>query len=296
MIRLIFLAAVIFCSASGAEKESAWHPVKWNGERALASEIPGWKVIVSLERGRLVHFGPANSETNLLFAPPTRADPAGWGGHRLWLGPQATWSNGWPPPAAWEHSGTADSFTVVHGVLRLIMPDTADGWPRLIRTYHWKDNRLVCGAELAGGTRSAQIIHIMQVPGAALVDVSSQPGKEAPVGYVQLPSVVLSRFTTDFPPPPHVTAREKQLTLRHLATVQKLGFVPQPLIAHEFSFKLSVGRGEQTGSVASEPDRGFSTQVYLGGPEPFTELEQLSPSFSIGQSIAFAIELEGSAQ
>jgi hypothetical protein len=232
----------------------------------------------------------------LLFAPPTRDTPAGWGGHRVWLGPQATWSKGWPPPAAWEHSGVADSFTVVHGVLRLSMPDPADGWPRLTRTYRWKDNRLVCGAELIGGTRSVQIIHIMQVPGAALVDVSSQPGKDAPLGYVQLPSVALSRFTTDFVPPPHVTVREKNLTLRHLATVQKLGFIPQSIVAHESSFTLRVSRSQQTGVIASEPDRGFSTQVYLGGPEPFTELEQLSPSFSVGSPGSFAIELEGSAR
>ena len=293
MIRFVFLAACIFSFASDAE-DSVWHSVRWNGERALASEVQGWRAIVSLDRGRLVHFGPAGSETNLLFAPVTRNERVGWGGHRLWFGPQSTWSNGWPPPVAWELSG-AESFTVTNGILRVVMPDAGDGWPRLTRIYRWNGKRLVCGAELSGGTRSAQIVHIVQVPVQALVCVSPQPGKLAPLGYVQLPSSVMPSFTADFTPPPHATAYEKGLMLRHLASVQKLGFFPQPLVARENTFSLTSTRGEQTGVVVDEPDQGFFTQVYLGGPEPFIELEQLSPSFSAGGGASFAIELEGTA-
>jgi hypothetical protein len=90
-----------------------------------------------------------------------------------------------------------------------------------------------------------------------------------------------------------VTASGRVLTLRHIGRVQKLGFTPQPLNAHEGPFEFTVRRGEQQGSITGEPDAGFFTQVYLGGPEPFIELEQLSPSFSPGAS--FTIELEGRA-
>ena len=296
LLRLGILVAGFFCFGFGraADLQTAWQPTQWNGERAVISTSSGWKAIVSLERGRLVHFGPAGSETNLVFAPTTRDDPAGWGGDRVWLGPQAQWSQIWPPPAAWEHSG-ADSVTISAGMLRLVMPDAGDGWPRLTRTYRWNGKVLVCGVELSGGPRSAQVIHIVQVPRQAVVSVTANPGKSAPLGYVQLPSSATPRFATDFAPPPQVTAKDRALTLRHLGRVQKLGFTPQPLNAQEGSFGFTVSRGEQHGAVASEPDAGFFTQVYLGGPEPFIELEQLSPSFSLGANTSFAIELEGRA-
>lgn len=296
LFRLGILVTGFFCFGFGraADRQTTWQPTQWQGERALISTSSGWKAIVSLERGRLVHFGPAGSDANLVFAPTTRDDPAGWGGDRVWLGPQTQWSQIWPPPAAWEHSG-AESFNASSGTLRLVMPDAGDGWPRLARTYSWNGKVLACGVELSGGTRSAQVIHIVQVPRQAVVNVTASPGKIAPHGYVQLTSSVAPRFATDFPPPPQVTANGRALTLRHTDRVQKLGFTPQALNAHETTLGFTVSRGEQHGTIAGEPDAGFFTQVYLGGPEPFIELEQLSPSFSPGADASFTIELEGRA-
>ncbi|HEY4245546.1 MAG TPA: hypothetical protein VGM64_01755 [Lacunisphaera sp.] len=296
LFRLGIFVAGFFCFGfvGASDLQTTWQPTQWQGERAMISTSSGWKAIVSLERGRLVHFGPAGNDTNLIFAPKTRDDPAGWGGDRVWLGPQAQWAQIWPPPAAWEHSG-ADPVSVTAGMLRLIMPEAGDGWPRLTRTYRWNGKVLVCGVETSGGTRGAQVIHIVQVPRQTVVNVTARPDKGAPLGYVQLPSSATPRFTTDFTPPPHVTTKGQALTLRHIGHVQKLGFNPQPLTAHEGSLGFTVSRGEQHGTVVSEPDAGFFTQVYLGGPEPFIELEQLSPSFSPGAGTSFSIELEGSA-
>ena len=291
---LIFFAACCFVPAPAAEKTDSWQPTVWHGERALISTAPGWKAIVSLARGRLVHFGPAAGGTNLLFATASRDNPAGWGGHRLWLGPQRSWSKIWPPPDAWEHSG-AESFTITDGTLRLVLPDAGDGWPRLTRTYAWSGAQLLCGAELSGGTRSAQFIQIIQIPQAARVEVVPQPSETVPHGYVQLPAGPIARQTTNFTPPPHATIHGTGLTLRHVGRVQKLGFNPQPLTAHEPALTLTVGRNAQHGTTAGEPDAGFSTQVYLGGDEPFIELEQLSPAFSAGTSATFVISLEGAA-
>ncbi len=293
-LSVIVLATCFFSAAHAGEKTETWQPVVWNGERALIANAPGWKAIVSLERGRLVHFGPSGSDTNLLFATSTRQDPLGWGGHRIWLGPQRTWAGGWPPPAAWEHSG-AESFTVTDtGTLRLVLPDAGQGWPRLTRTYQWSGARLLCGVELSGGTRDAQIIQIVQVPKSALVDVVPQPSKTAPHGYVQLPSVATPEFTANFTAPPHVTPSGAKLTLRHLSTVQKLGFPPQTLTAHQQTFSLAVARDGQSGNAVNEPDAGFFTQVYLGGNEGFIELEQLTPAFSPNTLTAFTISIEGS--
>ena len=166
------LLLVCFCFLPAVSRATAaaepWRPLTWHGERALVSDSHGRRAIVSLERGRLLHFGLTDREANTLLAPSTRAQRNYWGGHRLWLGPQSTWGKFWPPPDAWEYLG-AESFTAEAGVLRLVMPDAGEGWPRLRRTYQWDGPHLVCGAELLGGTRPAQIIQILQLPATARV-------------------------------------------------------------------------------------------------------------------------------
>ena len=298
MIRAFLLFALVASACipgRAAASDTGWSGVSWQGERALASTAQGWKAVVSLQRGRLVHFGPADRDNNLLFSTATRTDAAGWGGHRVWLGPQSTWSQGWPPPAAWEHSGP-ESFSVESGVLRLVMPDAGDGWPRLTRTYRWDGAKLVCGVEISGGTRPAQIIEIMQVPRTALVQALVPPEPAAPAGYVLLPAGSNHELLTDFPPPPQVTLTGRALLLRHIGVILKPGFRPQTLAGIEGKFSVIVGRTEPSGAVTGPTDRGFLTQVYLGGPEPFIELEQLSPLFSPGGSASFAVILEGRAR
>jgi hypothetical protein len=81
--------------------------------------------------------------------------------------------------------------------------------------------------------------------------------------------------------------------LRQLGALLKLGFRPQALNGRSQALTLRVSRGVQTGLAAAAPDQGFFTQVYLGGPEPFIELEQLSPQFASGAPASFAIVLEG---
>ncbi len=273
-----------------ADGEAVWQPTTWNGERSLVSVSDGWKAIVSLERSRLMYFGPAGREMNLLLAPPTRANRNIFGGHRLWLGPQSTWSKIWPPPEAWEYH-EPESFLQDGGVLKLSMPDAGDGWPRLTRTYRWESGKLVCGAELSGGSRPAQIIQIFQVPVTTIVAAEAHPEKEFPAGYVELPSSA-GPFATDFSPPGQVTRRGDALSLHHTEAIAKLGFRPQVLAGHQGSFVLRVERGACDGTPAGEPDRGFFTQVYLGGREPLIELEQLSPLFAAGQPARFEVALQ----
>jgi hypothetical protein len=271
-----------------------WQPTIWHGEKSLVAVSHGWRALVSLDRGRLMYFGPADRDINLLFAPPTRENPDALGGHRLWLGPQSTWPGGWPPPTAWEYSGP-ESFTTDGGVLRLRLRDAGDGWPRLTRTYRWDGAKLVCGAEISGGTRAVQIIHIFQVPAGNVVTAIAQPEDKFPAGYVQLPSTA-GPFAASFPPPPHVSRDGEALRLHHTGTVAKLGFRPQPLVGRTGEHTLLVRRGPQTGTATAAPDEGFFTQVYLSGPDgTFIELEQLSPIFSSGAVASFAVVLEGGA-
>ncbi len=292
MIRPFLSVLLLFgCGVAARAGDDPWQVATWNGERALVSTAQGWKAVVSLDRGRLMYFGVANREVNLLLAPPSRANRDVLGGHRLWLGPQATWAKFWPPPAAWEYSAP-ESYTIAGGALRLIMPDAGDGWPRLTRTYCWDGPRLVCGAEISGGTRAAQIIQIFQVPTHTLVTVQAQPEKDFPAGYVELPSTA-GPFAARFPQPQQVTRRTDNLVLRHNGEVVKLGFRPQPLLGTADDFILHVRRATPAGPAAGEPDEGFYSQVYLSnGGQGFIELEQLSPLFAAGSAGAFATVLE----
>jgi hypothetical protein len=289
-LRLLVLLLLGGLSAGAAD----WQPVTWNGETAYASSAAGWRAVVSVTRGRLMHFGPADREYNLLLAPVSRADRNLLGGHRLWLGPQATWASIWPPPVAWEYS-EPESVETVDGVLRLTMPATNDEWPRLTRTYHWVGASLVCGAEFSGGTRPAQFVQILQVRPATTVSVDARPEQDFPSGYVQLPSGA-GPFAARFDQPPHVTRSGDALVLRHTGKIMKLGFRPQTLTGRIDGYQLRVSRGPLTGATVGEPDEGFHTQVYLsGGGESFVELEQLTPLLAPRQDARFEIVLTGTA-
>ena len=291
--RLLYLLTFTCCClmAHANNPTTDWLPLTWLGEKALVSESSGWQAIVSLERGRLMHFGPAGHDVNLLLAPPTRANPYVWGGHRVWFGPQSTWSKIWPPPKEWELSGP-ESFTNDAGRLRLLMPATHDHWPRLTRSYHWAGAKLICGVEMTGGTQPAQIVQIFQVPADMIVTVQAQPTPAFPAGYVRLPSMV-SRFATEFTQPAQVSRAGEELTLRHIGVIEKLGFFPQTLTSRAGDYLLTLTILGQTGTVIAGPDQGLFTQVYLGGDETLIELEQLSPLFGAGETASFTVGLEG---
>ena len=291
MIRPLLPVALLASFAAIARAgDDIWQPALWNGEKSFVSVSQGWKAVVSLERGRLMYFGAADRDLNLLLAPPTRANRDALGGHRLWLGPQSQW--GWPPPAAWEYS-SPETVAPDGGILRLLMPDAGNGWPRLTRTYRWDGPRLVCGAEISGGTRTAQIIQIFQVPAPTIVRAQALPEDKYPAGFVELPSTA-GPFAARFPIPRHVGRAGDTVTLRHTHEVVKLGFRPQALMGTTADFVLQVSRAAQTGTTAGEPDEGFFTQVYLSGPDgDFIELEQLSPLFVAGSAASFSVVLEG---
>ena len=229
---------------------------------------------------------------NLLLAPATRENRNRLGGHRLWLGPQAQWRGGWPPPAAWEYSEPEAVSIGAAGELRLTMPATNDDWPRLTRTYRWDGSSLVCGAEFSGGTRPAQLIHIFPVPPSVLASATVKPEADFGAGYVRLPSTA-GPFAARFPPPVHASLSGDTLTLRHTGEVGKFGFRPQSLTGSIEGYELVVSRGAQSGKVMDEPDEGFHTQVYLSArQEAFAELEQLSPLFAPGEA-RFEVILTG---
>ncbi len=289
-MRAFLFATLLTFAASTSVAD--WRQTQWQGEPAWESSSSGWRAVVSVTRARLMHFGPDGSDVNLLLAPPNRANPNRLGGHRVWLGPQAEWPGGWPPPAAWEYREPA-ALAAKDGVLRLTMPPTGDAWPQLTRTYHWDGATLVCGAEFTGGTRPAQIVQIFQVPPAMTAEAAVRPETDFPAGYVRLPSTA-GPFSARFVPPAHATLAGDTLTLKHTGVVGKYGYRPQALLGRLDGYELTVSRGAQTGEVVGEPDAGFHTQVYLSGEhEAFGELEQLSPLFAAGKPARFEVRLSG---
>ncbi len=292
------MATGTLCALAGAGAPGetgaggAWQPAEWHGERAFVSTSGEWRAIVSVARERLVYFGAAGGDRNLLFVPDSRDAAAGWGGHRIWLGPQATWPGGWPPPAAWEHSA-AEAVRVTGDLLELTEPEAGDGWPRIHREYSWRDGALHCAARLSGGTRAAQIIHILQVPSTVEVGVQASPSASVPRGYVQVHLGRTPDPQAHFQSLPEVTERKGgRLTLRFDDRREKLGFVPQPIEARNGGTTLELARGPESGHVAGMPDEGFTSQVYLGsGDDRLIEIEQLSPLFAPGGESSFEVVL-----
>jgi hypothetical protein len=288
----LLLAAPAWVSA----KDAIWQTTTWQQERAMGSTVDGWRAVVSLDRARLVHFGPAATGENLLFAPATREHPNGWGGHRVWLGPQANWSQGWPPPGAWEQSA-AEAATATGTILELTLPPAGDGWPSFRRVYRWEHGRLVCAVHLRDdGSRDAQVIQILQMPTATRVEAQIAPSPSWPSGYMGLIAGNRRSPGALSEPPLHATVDGKTMRLRHIGVVEKLGFRPHALRGRVGPRTVVVGRGQSAGHSLGEPDRGFFTQVYLGGHEPFVELEQLSPLYQAGREAVFEMVIQGVAE
>lgn len=267
----------------------AWEDTIWNGEAACTSVSEGMRAIVSLERARLVYYGPADHDENLLLAPPTRANPNLLGGHRLWLGPQSTWASIWPPPAEWEYRPPVLA-SEESGCLFLDMAETHDGWPQLKRLYRWLGAELLCEADKTPGERTAQIIQILQIPPDARVEVTAAEEPGLPDGFVQLPAGG-KPFAKSFPTPPHVQRTGRTLAFTRQPAILKAGFRPQTITATRAGWVLRVRPKFVHGHHAGQPDEGFLTQLYLGGPEPFIELEQLSPLFTAEDGAIFTIAL-----
>ncbi|HYF73859.1 MAG TPA: hypothetical protein VD864_13605, partial [Nocardioides sp.] len=84
-LRLCRFVCLLVAPALTAAAEGAWQETTWRGEAAFEASAGGWRAFVSVERARLVHFGPADEAVNLLFETERRDHPQGWGGHRVWL-------------------------------------------------------------------------------------------------------------------------------------------------------------------------------------------------------------------
>ncbi|MEZ5275721.1 MAG: hypothetical protein R3F07_05025 [Opitutaceae bacterium] len=268
-----------FPAETGLTMEAVWKETVWRGEAAHEARTEEWRAIVSSHRGRLVHFGPVEDGSNLLYESPEAAAllPGGdfpeWGGHRFWLGPQKSWE--WPPHPDWEYSPAAE--VVVEGErLVVVMPRTDDHYPKLTREYFWSGDRLGCLVRWSVTDRPYYAMQIFAVPSSTRVEAEPVPTVDVPLGFV--------RVTWDFPerpavlPPGAVAEPGGLLVLRPAGESVKLGFPPQKLRGVSDRFILQVSPAATTGRVIHPPDAGFLSQVWVcsaGGA--VVEIEQISP-------------------
>ena len=276
LLLVVFLAG---CASPTQDAASIWKSTRWNGEPAWLSDSGAWRAIISTERARLIYLGPKDDDTNLLYAP---ALPQEYfrqrGGHIFWLGPQSEWTGKWgpwPPPEEWEQQAAASVQTDGPRLsLTLRRPDK--NRPQLKRSYRWDHDVLFCEASWSGGNGDYQAIQILQLPLSATVQ-ARRLSENAP-GFVRFDTKGKQGFEAK------VLGQEVTLTsvdtvrLAATGTPAKFGFRPHTLDAHIGDYGMELGRGDMQGIVLNAPDRGFETQVFLGGEKyPFVEIEQLTP-------------------
>ncbi len=270
---ILFLFSMLSASAS------SWEPVVWQGERAFRLRTAAWEAIVSVERARLVSLAAADTPTeNLLLTAADQKHPLGFGGHRLWLGPQVSWSSVWPPPKEWEMSA-ASEVEVSGASLTLILPATKDSWGQLRRHYFPAGEALRCEAEVSGAARPVQFMQIIQTPPSSVVTVPARVSAEWPAAYAPVSVTSTARPPSVFPEFSQVSRSGDFLSVRLTGQVGKFGFPPAPLRIQKGTTILECRPGPYSGTVVEFPDGGLTTQVYVGSPANglVVELEQLSP-------------------
>lgn len=282
-MRCRFRPALLFTSfallaASLSAADAEWRSTKWHDEAAWVSTHGKLKAIVSVDRSRLIFFGPAESETNLINAPWPKNQPSekeispNWGGLRFWLGPQSRWI--WPQPKDWEFSA-ADQVEAKGAHLILHESHRDPKYPQIVRDYSWDGDRLRCEVRWQKGEQPFYAMHVLPIDLPAEVNVQLQPWEDVPQGFV-----LIKDFKPVANPPAHPSIELNGSTARLKTGVMmaKFGFAPQPLSARLKGYVLTLSPGPLHGTAVESPDYGYHTQVWVGGPNvTFCEIEQITP-------------------
>jgi len=267
---LVWMICALHLQASPA----SWRQTIWNGEKAWESTSAGWTAIVSEERARLVSLAESGNGGNILFVSTKNA--ISWGGHRCWLGPQASWKTGWPPPSDWEAS-PASQVRSRGAVLTVTYQHADPKYPQITRSYEWRDGVLHCSMNWQG--ESYYAIQILQVPRWSLIHLYRVVTRDCPLGYALPPLYQRPSLLNDRPIAQGASRLDgNELTLWYAYISEKIAVAPQEVIADIGNYRLTVRRGTTSGTTTIVPDAGLLTQLYLGDwQNPFIELEQLSP-------------------
>lgn len=279
-MRMFSLLLLLVLPLGMVAAEPVWQTVRWHGEDARSSVQGEVCAVVSLARARLIYLGAADGSLNLLDAPVPATTPLGpsdspdWGGHRFWLGPQKRWV--WPAPVEWEHEKAA-MVGEAGGVLVVEHQRHDPAYPALTREYAWDGAKLRCTVRWKADGRPYFGMHVVAVNTPFQVTARRVVWDEVPEGVVdvQMTGPVVKGMIKHRA----ITATQDAITVTAGRGVAKCGFVVQTLaVDRPQGWRLSVQPGPYTGLVLESPDKGYLSQVWVGGPEvPLAELEQLTP-------------------
>lgn len=275
-----FVALAGTAAARAQEVVGSWIPTDWQGEAAWISTCGEVRAVVSAARARLIYFGAADGSLNLLSAPVPAVEPAdrsdspNWGGHRFWLGPQKRWV--WPPLVEWEHAAAAQ--VAVQEKVLVVRHERMDAaYPALTREYAWEGSQLRCTVRWRDDGRPYFGMHVVAVNLPFEITARRFVWPEVPEGIVdvQMTGPVLEGMLAH----PAIKVQGDQVTLRGGIKSAKVGFVPQRLeIGCAGGWRLAVSPGPHAGVALEAPDKGYLSQVWVGGPDSdLAELEQLTP-------------------
>ncbi|MDX2079255.1 MAG: hypothetical protein SFU53_00580 [Terrimicrobiaceae bacterium] len=269
------LAAMLLLTGCTASRE--WQRGRSeDGAKVWRADSGGWTAEVEPTRGRLTFLGPTGGRNFLLRPEP---DGLGFGGHRVWLGPQTEWPVFWPPPANWENKAAARTRQTRDGTL---IVDGADGGPQspaIRREYRWiSDGALECTVSWKETTtKGRQAIQILKIDPKAEVFAERAPTKSAPLGFIQLPIAGRPATHTHFAPSDHVKIQGRSVRFRRAQAEEKFGVPSQSLIARWADAEIHLHPRGQFGRAVGEPDGPFSSHIYLGAHDlEVVEIEQLS--------------------
>jgi hypothetical protein len=277
--RVLLLGLFLFITGA-VVAEPVWQTVQWRGEDARASKQGGVCAVVSLARARLIYLGAADGSLNLLDAPvpavaPTNAsDSPDWGGHRFWLGPQKRWV--WPAPVEWEHAAAAE-VDEHDGVLTVVHQRKDPAYPTLTREYAWDGARLRCTVRWRADGRPYFGMHVIPVNTPFVVTARRVVWEEVPEGIVDVQ--MTGPVTRGLLKHPAIAAKDDTVVVTAGRKMAKVGFVVQTLaVERPQGWRLAVHPGPHTGLELESPDKGYLSQVWVGGSDvPLAELEQLTP-------------------
>ena len=220
----------------------------------------------SRSRPRSTDLSGPTGGPNLLFGPTH--NELGFGGHRVWLGPQTEWEVFWPPPDNWELSA-ADRITVLSdGSLSVLSPPpdpvplrstgTIAGSPMGV------SNALSSGLKPAPvGARRSRSSRSPPVPPWRPRSVRNRP---RPAVTCSFPCWIDPRCFGSFASRRTSAAPVGGFSSNELRTKKNSDSLNSryALGGCRCRLELILHPGPSRGVVVDDPSEGYPTQVYLG--------------------------------
>jgi len=303
--RLLWSLALMLVTFQPVFASTSITAVQYRGWEAYRITNGRLAAIVVPSIGRLMSFGPASGENLLWDAPLTKSDAntasvnpytfgpgyVNWGGDKIWLAPQSSWSQGWPPDKDWD--GAPFQSAIVGHALRMTSRVSQASGLRLIRDFTFVGSRFVetttmtklAGLSLRGGLwEIAQVIQ----PSAVRVPVARSSAYTG--GYTWLQNRVAAKTV-----PIAINGHGWLTIVPPISGTFKLGTDSDRAIieANSGGYRLVLSERRLSGQYADGSGHGCPVELYNNGASNghYCELELLTPmrSMKLGDSARMVV-------